>query len=230
MNGFVNSARLAGAIWLAAGLGVLWWFLRRRLRASAVATAIGCTFVGLAPLVVGQTATVNNDAAAVLIGALVLVGYDSLRREPSLRAVVLATVGAAALVMIKPLAILPVGAASLALLVPVLVGERRLRSAAVVLIPALAAVIAYQSWEVIRDVRATVPYEEVTDALLAGRAEVDEFPVRTIGLSLPDLLTAYGVRRGVMGLELYVGGVAATMGLLFVYGPSSRRPWAPWSA
>ena len=81
MNGFVNSARLTGAIWLAGGLALLWWFLRRRLGATALATATACILVSMAPMVVGQSYTVNNDAAAVLIGATTLVGYDRLRRD-----------------------------------------------------------------------------------------------------------------------------------------------------
>ena len=83
VDGFVNSARLTGAVWLAGGLGLLWWFLRRRLGATALATATGCVLVSMAPMVVGQSYTVNNDAAAVLIGAATLVGYDRLRRDPS---------------------------------------------------------------------------------------------------------------------------------------------------
>ena len=81
VNGFVNSARLTGAIWLAGGLALLWWFLRRRLGATALATATACILVSMAPMVVGQSYTVNNDAAAVLIGATTLVGYERLRRD-----------------------------------------------------------------------------------------------------------------------------------------------------
>ena len=116
VNGFVNSARLTGAIWLAGGLALLWWFLRRRLGATALATATACILVSMAPMVVGQSYTVNNDATAVLIGATTLVGYERLRRDASGSVVALAVAGSVALVLVKPLAVLPIGAAAVALL------------------------------------------------------------------------------------------------------------------
>jgi hypothetical protein len=220
VNGFVNSARLTGAVWLAGGLALLWWYLRRRLGATAVAAATACVLVSMAPMVVGQSYTVNNDASAVLIGAATLVGYDRLRRDPSGAAVALAVVGAAVVVLVKPLAILPVGAASLALLLGALVRREGFRAIAVLMLPAVAALVTYQGWEVVRDARAVVPYSEVTDALLVGRAIVDEYPLDVVGSSLTELLTGYGDRIGVQPIRPAVAGFAAMIGLLLVYGPS----------
>lgn len=220
VNGFVNSARLTGAAWVSAGLALLWWYLRRQLGASAVATGIACATVGLAPLLISQSATVNNDAAAVLIGAAALVGYDRLRRNPSAATVGFVTLGAVAVVLTKPLAILPVGAASLALLLELVARRPGWRHGVLLMLPAVAALVTYQGWELVREVRATVPYSQVTEAVLAGRETVDSFPVRTIAESMTELLTAYGDRRGAHQLDLYVGGIAAAVGLLFVFGPS----------
>ena len=88
------------------------------------------------------------------------------------------------------------------------------------MLPALAALVTYQGWEVVRDARAVVPYSEVTDALLAGRPIVDEYPFDVVGTSLTELLTGYGDRGGVQPIRPAVAGFAAMIGLLLVYGPS----------
>jgi len=220
VNGFVNSARLTGAIWLAGGLALLWWFLRRRLGATALATATACILVSMAPMVVGQSYTVNNDATSVLIGATTLVGYERLRRDASGSVVALAVAGSVALVLVKPLAILPIGAAAVALLLGAVTRGAGIRAIVVLMLPALAALVTYQGWEVIRDARALVPYSEVTDALLVGRPIVDEYPLDVVGTSLTELLTGYADRVGVQPIRPAVAGFAAMIGLLLVYGPS----------
>ena len=138
----------------------------------------------MAPMVVGQSYTVNNDSAAVLIGATTLVGYQRLRRDASGSAVAPAVAGSVALVLVKPLAILPVGAAAVALLLGARhagrgTGPRRADA------PRAGGLVTYQGWEVVRDARAVVPYSEVTDALLAGRPIVDEYPFDVVGTRSP---------------------------------------------
>ncbi|MFL6205785.1 MAG: ArnT family glycosyltransferase [Acidimicrobiales bacterium] len=215
VNDFVNAARLTGMVWLSAGLAVLWWFLRACRGAAVVPTAIVCALAGLAPPVVSQASTVTNDAAAILIGALVLVGWDRSRRDQRLSTVLLLCAGAVVLVLIKPLAVIPIGAATLGVLIERWTDSRtltaRLRWAA----PAIVAAITYQGWQLVRDARAVVPYAEVVEALLGARAILPEFPYHALGVYSSKLLTAYE-----NGGPNYVAGVAASVGLLCVYTPA----------
>ena len=215
VNDFVNAARLTGMVWVSAGLAVLWYFLRSCRGADVVPTATICALAALAPPVVSQASTVTNDAAAILIGSLVLVGWHRLRRDQSLSTVVLLCVGAVVLVLIKPLAVLPIGATTLGLLIdrwtdaPTMLA--RLRFA----VPAIVAGITYQGWQVVRDARAVVPYPEVVEALLSARAILPEFPYHALGVYSSKLLTAFE-----NGGPNYVAGVAASVGLLCVYTPA----------
>ena len=134
--------------------------------------------------------------------------------------VALAVAGSVALVLVKPLAILPIGAAAVALLLGAVTRGAGIRAIVVLMLPALAALVTYQGWEVVRDARAVVPYSEVTDALLVGRPIVDEYPLDVVGTSLTELLTGYGDRVGVQPIRPAVAGFAAMIGLLLVYGPS----------
>ena len=129
--------------------------------------------------------------------------------------------GAVGLVLVKPLAILPIGRGG-----PGAAARRRhpgagLRAIVVLMLPALAALVTYQGWEVVRDARLWPrPYSQVTDALLVGRRIVDEYPLDVVGTSLTELLTGYADRVGVQPIRPAVAGFAAMIGLLLVYGPS----------
>lgn len=217
VNGFVNSARLTGLVWLSSGLAVLWWFVRRRMHATAAVAAIACAIVGLAPNVVGQAATVNNDAGSVLSGALLLVGYERLRRDLRPRTVATAAAVAVLLVLVKPLVILGVGAITLALLLDRRDGRRTMAIASV---PALAVVAAYQGWQVVRDLRAVVPYAEVSQVLLSAKQTLTEYPFQALGTVLPRFLTAYYDWDAAPFAPTYVVGVATVVGLVFVLTPS----------
>lgn len=220
VNGFVNSARLTGMIWLSAGLGLLWWVLRRRMGTSAMATAVVCGVVGLAPTVMSQAAVVNNDAPAVLTGTLLLLGYDQLRTDDRPRTALLAALVAVVLVLVKPLAILGVGAVTLALLLGSWDRRDSLRRAAWLVTPAVASVVAYQGWQAVRDARSTVPYAEVMDVLLGAKVTLTEFPFDSLGSHAPRFLLAYWSADASMFAPVYVTGVAACVGMIFVVTPS----------
>ncbi len=220
VHGYVNSARLTGAIWLAAGLAALWWFLRSRMQSSALVAAIVCAIVGLTPTVVSQASIVNNDAPAVLTGVLLLVGYEELRRNPTRRALGIAAVVGVILVLVKPLAILGIGAVTLALLLESRGRRASLGAMARLVVPAAAAAAAYQGWQLVRDVRAVVPYSEVVEVLLRPRTTLTEYPFDAIGIVGPRFVSAYWETGASMFTEPTVAGIAMCVGLLFVVTPS----------
>ncbi|MFP5257255.1 MAG: hypothetical protein ACLGI8_15555 [Acidimicrobiia bacterium] len=215
VNGYVNAARLTGMVWLSAGLAVLWWFFRRRLGAPATVTAVACALVGLAPVVVGQAGIVNNDAAGVLIGSVVLVGYERGRRPLNPATLLVMSAVAVVLVLVKPLAVLPIGASVLALLFGSERAGQRWLARAQVLVPAAAAAVTYQAWQLVRDAREVVPYADVVEVLLGAREILDGYPFHALGVYSSQLLTAFD-----SGGASYVAGAATTIGLLFVYTPT----------
>lgn len=89
--GFVDAARLLGAVWLSAGLLVLLAALRLLGTPWTTATAL-CAVAALTPSVMHASSTVNNDAAALLAGALVLwVTLRVVRGEASWPSVAVVT-------------------------------------------------------------------------------------------------------------------------------------------
>jgi len=215
VNDFVNAARLTGMVWTAAALCLLWWFLRSRMAAGVVTTALVCGLLAVAPPVVSQSATVNNDAAGLLIGVLALVGYDVLRRDQRPATVVGLCVGAIALVLLKPLAILPIGAVTLGLLLAPTARASSWRTRAALLLPALVAGVTYQGWQVVRDARAITPYSVVVDVLLGARETLTEFPYSGVARYSSQFFSSFEA-----GGSEAMAGVAATVALLLVYAPS----------
>lgn len=215
VNDYVNAARLTGMLWTAAALSVLWWFLRRRMDAGVVPTALVCGLLAVAPPVVSQTATVNNDAAGLLVGVLVLVGYDRLRRDQRPAVVVTLCVGACLLVLLKPLAVLPIAAATLGLLFAPAVREGSLMKKVLLVAPALVAGATYQAWQLARDARSIVPYSVVVDVLLGARQTLTEFPYSGLARYSSQFLSSFEAG----GTEA-MAGVAATVALILVYTPS----------
>jgi hypothetical protein len=220
VNGYVNSARLTGMIWLSAGLALLWWFLRRRMDASVTATAIVCALIGICPTVASQASVVNNDAAAILMGVLLLIAWDELRRRPRPLTVAIATAGAVGLVLVKPLAILGVAVVSLALLLGARERRAAIREHALLLAPAIAAAITYEGWQVVRDARARVPYSTIVDVLLGPKATLTAYPYDAIGEIAPRFLGLYWSTDASMFTEAWVAGLATIVGLTLVVAPS----------
>jgi hypothetical protein len=71
-DNFITGARLVGVFWLLAAMGVLYTALRRFDTAWPYA-ALGAALLPLTPGVLHANSTVNNDAPAVLGGALALL-------------------------------------------------------------------------------------------------------------------------------------------------------------
>lgn len=107
--GFVGAARLTGVLWLTAGLWLLLAALRRLGASWTLATA-GAALVALAPAVLHPSSIVNNDAAAVLAGALALwVALRVLHGDSSWPAFAAAAAVVAALKVIFVVALVPAG-------------------------------------------------------------------------------------------------------------------------
>ncbi|MDO8108557.1 hypothetical protein Q6348_15270 [Isoptericola sp. b441] len=77
---FVPAARFASSLWLAAGVVMLFFALRRWGVRTAIAAGIAATAVGT-PWVLGSGTTVTNDAPAILGGAFALLVAARLFRE-----------------------------------------------------------------------------------------------------------------------------------------------------
>jgi hypothetical protein len=221
IGSFVTAARLTGILWLVAGLATL-WLACRRLGSSAAGAALAVVLVQLSPTVLSQSSTVNNDASLLLLGGLCILGFDHLRRDPTLRRGLPLAAGAVVLVLVKPLAVLPVGAATVALVFAAPASRRRqaLVSGAVV---AMAAGAAYVGWNLVRDRRATVPYEVVVEALLGFKRKVDSYPIDAVGSSLNEFFHAYDSISASLIDRDYVIGVASVIALVFVLAPTLVR-------
>jgi hypothetical protein len=217
VNDFVTAARLAGIAWLASGLAVLWVAVRR-LGATRQAAVSVVLLAQLSPTVLYQSATVNNDGAMLLIGGLVVLGWDALRRDPTIRRAIPLAVGAALLVLIKPMAVLPVGAAAIALVI----GEDRRRRLAALSggLVAGTAAAAYFGWNAIRDARAIVPYETVVEALIGFRTKVDSYPIDPVGSSLAEFFSTYYDISSSLIDRRYVTGVATAVAIVLLIGPT----------
>lgn len=107
--GFLDAARLTGIGWLTSGLWVLLAALRRLGASWTLGTAVAA-LVGLAPSVMHATSTVNNDAAAILAGALALwVTLRVVHGASSWPAFAAAAVFVAALKLVFVIALVPGG-------------------------------------------------------------------------------------------------------------------------
>jgi hypothetical protein len=217
IDDFVVAARAVGIVWLVAGLAVL-WIVVRRLGATFEAAVIVVLLAQLSPTVLYQSSTVNNDAAALAIGGLVVLGWDVLRRRPTWRRTVLLAAGAAVLVLVKPLAVLPVGAAAVALVV----GARQQRRQALLSggVVAASAGAMYLAWNEVRDARAILPYDTVVEALLGFRETVDSYPIDPVGSSVGEFFTTYHDISGSLIDRPYVTGVAGAVALIFLMAPT----------
>jgi hypothetical protein len=202
---FVLTARLTGVGWLVLGL-LVFWLAARRLQLGWWVSAAVVALMAVSPAVVYQSATVNNDAAAVLTGSVALLLFAHLRERPGARWVALWCGAAVLLVLIKPTGIISVAAASAALLLDAhLDGRLRPRAALSLVAPVIAGLVAYVGWGLVRDARAVVDYDVVLEALLSFKM-VDDLPLDDIVATVSRLPLAYAARTAVA--PGYVAGPA----------------------
>ncbi len=122
----VTAGRLAGGIWLGAGLALL-WLLGEALGIRRLPLAIVLVLVASTPTVVHASATVNPDAGALLSGAGLLAAAVWFERTKR-RAWPIALVAAVA-VLLKTTVVLAVGASALYLVIRAWRGAGGLRGA-----------------------------------------------------------------------------------------------------
>jgi hypothetical protein len=221
--GFLDAARLTGVAWLTAGLWVLLAALRRTGASWTLATALAAV-VGLAPAVVHASSTVNNDAGAVLAGALALaVGLRVLDGAASWPAFGAVAVVVAALKAIFALALVPIG---LVLLLQAVRSpadrQRLLRVLAAGAVGATAVVVA---WSVLQAERASgdvdsavrgvntrdaerLPVTAALRTLLAAWPPVDR-PFLETGLDQPAVVAWSALVILLLGSAPLLGVVAA---------------------
>ncbi|MGK2946967.1 MAG: hypothetical protein ACSLFP_00195 [Acidimicrobiales bacterium] len=187
---FVTTARLTGMAWLSAGL-LLFWAAARRLGCRFWPTALLTTLLALSPGVLYQSATINNDAAAILTGSAALFMFAHLRNAPSALAAVGWTAVAVTLVLIKPTGVISIAAACAALLIDAM-ADRRLtwRRAGPFVLPLIGGLIAYAGWSVVREARGYVDYDIVLEALLSFKM-TDDFPLDDVVANVTRLIMAY---------------------------------------
>ncbi len=216
-DGLLLTARLTGAVWLVAGLVALWLALARlRVRPLAAATILGVALASPAGLY--QTATVNNDAAILLLGSLAIHFLLDAER-PATAGRLLAWSGLAWLaIWTKPqilLAFVAMGVVSL--LRRERSGWRAVRDD-LWLVPVAVGGLAYLVWGALMDARAIIDPDVVLDALL-GFKQTTQFPGQDAIGQLPGLVGAY-VGPSTLSAKFVVG---SGMLLLYVIVASDLR-------
>jgi hypothetical protein len=221
---FVTTARLTGAAWLSAGL-LVFWAGCRRLGCRWWPTATLALLLAIGPGVVYQSATINNDAAAILTGSTALLMVASLRERPHGWAVAGWCAAAVALVLVKPTGVVAIGAGCAAVLLDAAI-DRRLtwRRALAVSLPVLVGLVAYVGWSEVREARATVDYDIVLEALLSFKM-TEDFPLDDVSANITRLVGAYGSG----GVPISPPFVASPAGLVMtaVMAAGFVSLWAP---
>jgi hypothetical protein len=219
---FVTTARLTGVAWLSAGL-LVFFAACRRLGCRWWPTTLVTLLLGIGPGVVYQTATINNDAAAILTGSLALLMFATLRERVAAWPLVLWSAVAVGLVLVKPTGVISIAAAAAGLIVDA-AADRRLtrRTFAAFLVPLAAGLATYLSWGAVRDHRATVDYDVVLDALLSFKM-VDHLPLSDVGAALTRLLGAYA--PGALPISPAYVGSAATVLMIFFTAAGLASLW-----
>lgn len=223
---FVLTARLTGAFWLAAGLAALWWLLARlgvQLWPRAAVTAL----VAGSPLILYQSATVNNDATVLLLGTACVLGATELGAESSIKKVLAACVAAVGIILVKPTALLAIGAMSLAIVIRGVARNAReprriARVLAVAAAPALVAVLSVQTWQTVRDSRAVEPFEDVMEFVLGSRTESTAVSIGEASEAATKFLGAYDntTQGGPTNDRDYTAGIARLGTALLLAGPA----------
>ena len=209
---FVTSARLTGVAWLSSGL-LVFFAACRRLGCRWWPTTLVTLLLGIGPGVLYQTATINNDAAAILTGSLALLMFATLRKRIGLTSLVVWSAAAVALVLVKPTGVIAISAAAVGLIVDAAADRRLcLRSFVAFLVPLAAGLATYLTWGVVRDARARVDYDVVLEALLSFKM-VDHLPLADVGAALTRFLGAYAPG----GLPISPSYVASAGAILMIF-------------
>lgn len=187
---FVTTARMTGVAWLSAGL-LVFWAACRRLGCRWWPTTLMAVLLAISPGVLYQSATINNDAAAILIGSLSLLMFATLREGTGWAAMAGWCAVAALLVLVKPTGLIAVATAGAALLLDARLDRRlTLRRGLVLVLPVLAGLVAYLGWNQVREARSTVDYDVVLEALLSFK-QIDKFPIDDVSANITRLTGAY---------------------------------------
>lgn len=185
----VLTARLTGAAWLLSGLLVLWLALARlRVRPAGAATILAIALLG--PAVVYHSATVTNDAAVLLLGAVTIHFLLAARRAVTWGGLLGWSLLGAVAVWTKPQVLVAIATMALVALL-----RRRRPSWRPVrddlwLLPVAVSAVAYLVWGAIVEARATVDPAVVLHTLLSFK-EVSQFPGETVIAQLVGLVIAY---------------------------------------
>lgn len=203
------TARLTGAAWLFAGLLALWLALARlRVRPLAAATILAVPLVS--PAVVYHSATVTNDAAVLLLGALAVhLLLDSVRRPTTARVAGWSGLAWVA-VWTKPQILLAFVAMGVTATLCRYRPGRRLVPGDRWLVPLAAGAVSYVVWAGLVEARATVDPDVVLDALL-GFKQTDQFPGESVIGQLDGLVGAF------IGPTPLTTGFVAGIGTLLLY-------------
>jgi hypothetical protein len=125
VRSFVTAGRVVGGLWLAGGL-LLIWYAAGLLGASRLGRAAAVLLFGTSPVIIYNSSTVNNDAAMLFAGALVLAA--------GMRLALGRRFGAAGLIAAAVVAVM-------------------LKTVTIVTITAVAAMLAYFAWRGVLEVR-----------------------------------------------------------------------------
>lgn len=223
---FVLTARLTGAFWLMAGLAALWWLMARLgvpLWPRAAVTAL----VAGSPLLLYQSSTVNNDATVLLLGTACVFAATELDRTSSIRKILAISAGVAAIILVKPTALLAVGALSLAVVLRgVAQGPRTFaaisRLLVVAAVPAVVALLTVQAWQSIRDARSIEPFDDVMEVVLGARRESTGVSIGEASEAFTVFLGAYDntTQGGPVNDRDYTAGIARLGTILLVAAPA----------
>ena len=186
---FVLTARLTGVVWLLSGLVVLWLALARlRVRPAGAATILAIAL--LSPTVVYHSATVSNDAAVLLLGALTIHFLLAARRAVTGGGLLGWSLLGAVAVWTKPQVLVAIATMALvALLIRRRPSWRPVRDD-LWLLPVAVSGMAYLAWGALVNARAIVDPAVVTHALLSFK-EVSQFPGEDLIAQLVGLVIAY---------------------------------------
>jgi hypothetical protein len=226
-SNFIESARLTGIFWLAGGLGLLYWAMRR-LGAGHYASLVGCAVVACSPAAIWQTATVNNDGAAIVVGATALLLLTWLRKARGFLPWVVASLVAAACIWLKPTFMVAFVVAAVLLVFwrwsTDHLGGLALRLGVFLGVPT----IAYFVWSSIYTSNAIVSHTKIIDALLPPAKQTKEFLWPEVIPSIPRMFRIYDIKlfdghrlpidaRSVVALAAIIGLLLVATGVSWLF-------------
>jgi hypothetical protein len=212
---------------------VLWLALARlRVRPAGAATILAIAL--LSPTVIYHSATVSNDAAVLLLGALTIHFLLAARRAVTGGALLGWSLLGAVAVWTKPQVLVAIATMALvALLIRRRPSWRPVRDD-LWLLPVAVSGMAYLAWGAIVNARAIVDPAVVTHALLSFK-EVSQFPGEDLIAQLVGLVIAYSAPTplrtsfvGAFGTLMVYTVVAADLRAVLNAGRSSVVALAGW--